>query len=661
MKDANTPASALERLCWTAVLIMGASLPHWLHVPPWIPLLLATCVGWRFAGALAGWPLPGRLLRLVLALVAFSAVIAQFGTINGVTAGSALLTVMVALKFLEVHTQRDHLVLMIVAYFLAFASLLYQTSLLAGVYLIAFVWVATIGLLQLGRSGPLLGTWPTAKLAGRLLLKALPVMLILFVLFPRLPGPLWAIPGDTSSGATGLSDSMSPGDITELGLSDEVAFRVEFFDGPPLQEDMYWRGPVLAEFNGRTWTRDGRRRERVLETIEHLGQRSEYRVTLEPGSERRAFAIDMPESWDGGQHTIAMTGDYQLRVVRPESRSSRVAYDATSYARYRALEPLTPRERERLSRLPEGYNPRTHALVDEWLAAGLSRAEIIQRALGMFREETFYYTLTPPSLGRHTADEFLFETREGFCEHYASAFTIMMRAAGIPARVVTGYQGGWLNAFGGYYIVRQSDAHAWTEVWLEDDGWVRVDPTAAVAAERISLGAGGSSAAGGADRRGGLPAGFTRDLVLAWDVVNMYWDRWVLGYGPNLQRALLELLGFERPRAGQLVMLAVVAIAAFVVLSSLATVLASRPRRARDAAARAFERFVAKLRRAKVPPRAPTEAPTAYAERARRALPGAAADIDAIVGAYLHARYEPDVGDDDVRRLEEAVRAFRPT
>lgn len=661
MSGAAPAGPSPQRLGWTAAIVGAASLPHWLATPVWIPALLAACIGWRFAAARAAWPLPGRAIRMVLALGAFSAVLGQFGTINGVTAGSALLIVMIALKFLEARTQRDELVLIIIAYFLAFASLLYQNSLLSGAYLFVFVWITTIALIQLGRGGALLAVPATAKLAGRLLAKAVPVMVILFVLFPRLPGPLWAIPDDTRAGTTGLSDSMSPGDITALGLSDEVAFRVQFFGEPPAREDMYWRGPVLSRFDGRTWSGARSMRRGGADTLTHVGERSDYRVTLEPGHERRAFAIDMPERWEGGRHRIVMTADYELRLLMREARGERAAYEVTSYSEYRAQEPLSASGRAWYRRMPEGYNPRTRALAAEWAAAGLRAEAIVERALEMFREEAFFYTLSPPPLGRHTADEFLFETREGFCEHYASAFAILMRAAGVPARVVTGYQGGELNRLGDYYIVRQADAHAWTEVWLEDAGWRRVDPTAAVAAERISLGASGSSAGGdGFTRNGGFARNWGRDLALAWDAVNMYWDRWVLGYGPRLQRALLELLGFERPGARHLIGLAVAALAAVTAGFVVAATLAARPRRRKDPAARAFERFVARLRRADVEPRAAAETPTAYAERAKRALPGAAAQIDAIVRAYLRVRYEPGAGARQLAALERAVRQFRP-
>ncbi len=321
---------ATARLYWTAGVVAGASLPHWPTLPLWAPVLLCACIVWRLAADLTTLPLPHTTIRLGLAVITFAAVLAQYHTLNGVEAGSALLVVMVALKFLETRTSRDQLVLMIISYFVLFAGLLRQNNLVIVLYLLGFVWFTTIGLLQLGRRGPLLRTWTTAKLAGRLLLHALPIMLVLFVLFPRLPGPLWALPGASTSGRSGLSDTMSPGDLTELGLSDDVAFRVEFHERPPGPGQLYWRGPVLSNFNGRTWSADGvQLRGRIVDTLEYSGDPIHYRVMLEPHGRRWVFALDMPAEWPDGQG-ILMESHYQL-IRFPRSIRSRVDYELTSY------------------------------------------------------------------------------------------------------------------------------------------------------------------------------------------------------------------------------------------------------------------------------------------------------------------------------------------
>ncbi|HSG66643.1 MAG TPA: transglutaminase domain-containing protein, partial [Gammaproteobacteria bacterium] len=300
-------------------------------------------------------------------------------------------------------------------------------------------------------------------------------------------------------------------------------------------------------------------------------------------------------------------------------------------------------------------------MAQRWREDNITDREAIGKALDIFRNERFFYTLTPPPLGANPVDEFLLQTREGFCEHYASAFTVLMRAAGIPARVVTGYQGGELNPLGEYYIIYQSNAHAWSEVWLEGEGWVRVDPTAAVAPDRISSGLSGRSLAGEQSRRSalrGIP--WIRQGLLALDAVQTSWNAWVIGYGPDLQRALLESLGISRPHWSKLVALAAGAV---LLVSGLLTLYLSwsfgRPR-SRDRAVALFERFSRKLDRARVAPRVPNEGPLDYGTRAARTLPQAAPEILAITASYLASRYEPQTDRRTLAELRRLVRAFRP-
>jgi transglutaminase-like putative cysteine protease len=649
-----------DRLLWTAGVIGGASLPHWLTLPLWVPTLLGLCILWRLGAKHPRWPLPNQTLRILFAFVAFLAVLLEYGTINGIEAGSALLVVMVALKFLESHSQRDQIVLVILAYFLVFASLLTERSIVVAAYLLLFVWITTAGLLQMGRHRTLLPSWPTAKFAARLLLQSVPIMLVLFLLFPRLPGPLWALPGNTSSGATGLAETMSPGDITNLGLSDEIAFRVQFLTSPPGPSQLYWRGPVLSQFNGRTWFRRPGMGRQVVNSLEVGGESTEYRVTLEPNGRNLLFAIDMPQSWTAiGRRNVIMNSDYQLQAFGLPPSLNRVDYGVTSYTTYAAREALTQVEQQWYTQLPEGSNPRTRALATGWLADDPAPETIIERALDVFRGPEFFYTLTPPPLGLHTADEFIFETHEGFCEHYASAFAIMLRAAGLPTRVVTGYQGGELNNFGDYYIVRQLDAHAWTEVWLGDRGWVRVDPVSAVAPERIALGSMSSRVrdALGARALSSVPG--LRQALLFWDAVNVRWNEWVIGYGPQLQRSLLQYLGFEQVGWRSLLTLTGIATLALLVALTLYLGWTSHRHRRGDRAARSFARFTRKLERARVRPPLLGEGPQAYARHAANELPRWAREIGAIVDRYVAARYEPDADGAALTDLERRVGQFR--
>ena len=402
-------------------------------------------------------------------------------------------------------------------------------------------------------------------------------------------------------------------------------------------------------------------RGRMTDTVEYLGDPVDYRVILEPHGRRWVFALDMPQSWSSDQG-IRMESHYQL-VRFPRSIRTRFDYNLTSFPDYRAREQLTERQLDYYLRLPEDSNPRTQALGRTWAGNATTPRDVIDQAFEFFRSEVFYYTLTPPALGAQPADEFLFEAREGFCEHYASAFTVLMRAAGIPARVVTGYQGGELNStrLGEYFIILQSDAHAWTEVWFEDEGWVRVDPTAAVAPDRIAFGLSRTALAGDA-----LPGGafhfapWARDLVLAWDAMNTYWSQWVLGYGPEIQRTLMRSLGFAEPDWSELVLVGAIALALLMGVLTLYLAWSYRRTQHRDAAARYFAAFCGKLRRADVPPRRPDEGPLNFGERASRTLPNVSRQIDEIVDSYVKARYESDQEGTQLERLRDLVRGFKP-
>jgi protein-glutamine gamma-glutamyltransferase len=659
-----TPAAELSRLKWTIAVVAGATVPHWPMLPIWIPVLLGVAIAWRLSIAALEWPVPIRTLRLLLALAAFCAVLLSYRTINGVAAGSALLVVMIALKVLESKGHRDQLVLIMLSYFLLFASLLTARGPLTALYLLVLIWLTTVGLLQLSRRGPLLDLRSTGALASRLLLQSLPLMLALFVLFPRLPGPLWAVPGTSTSAASGLGDTVNPGDITSLALSDEIAFRVQFLSAAPPARDLYWRGPTMTNFDGRTWSMSIGERRNVATSIEYLGAPTEYRVMLETSGRNWAFALEMPKL-AASERTVRMGSDYQLRTFPWTPRGTRLDYRVASYTSYRALEPLSPAEQDLFRRLPPESSPRTRALVRGWLAGNPSPEQLIEHGMDYLRSQPFFYTLTPSALGGQPVDEFLFDTREGFCEHYASAFTVMMRAAGLPARIVTGYQGGELNGVGGYYVIRQSDAHAWTEVWLADRGWVRIDPVSAVAPERVALGSWRSALAG--ERVPGTALGrieWVHRALLVWDAATTYWNEWVIGYGPSLQGALLDALGFDgadrATRWSKLVLSCVGAMLAGSLLVSLQLAWLRRRRTPVDNAAREFASFTRRLARLDVAPRAPSEGPVAYATRVQARLPHAEADIRAIVAAYLRARYERDADCSALAELRARVASFRP-
>lgn len=380
-----------------------------------------------------------------------------------------------------------------------------------------------------------------------------------------------------------------------------------------------------------------------------------YRMMLEPDANGWAFALDAPTAWSGVPG-MRLTADLQLVLPMRRRGAARIDYTATSHVDYATASPLPAAARARLTRLPDGRHERTRALAASWTRHGLTSREKVSAALEMITEQPFYYTLRPAALGDDGVDSFLFDTREGYCEHYASAFAVLMRAAGVPSRVVLGFHGSEPNTVGRHHIVRQSNAHAWAEVWLDDTGWTRVDPTAAIAPERVREDA--LSARSGGAGRGAFSLGWFRTAQHAWDTLNIYWYAWVVGYGFDAQRKLLEWAGLAGMRAATLFGAALLAVVLTIALYGLMQRLRARNRV--DHATRLYARAAARLARRGVAPPSPAEPPRAYAARAAREHPPAADAIAAIVSAYLQARYEPDADRAALATLEARVRAFRP-
>jgi transglutaminase-like putative cysteine protease len=484
-----------------------------------------------------------------------------------------------------------------------------------------------------------------------MLAQSVPLMLALFLLFPRVPGPLWGMPRDAFAGVTGLSDTMTPGSISSLVLSDAVAFRVSFESPVPRSRDLYWRGPLMWDFDGRTWSV-----QFFLYTaprIEAAGEPVKYEVTLEPHNRRWMFALDLPAVVPTG---AIVSADYHLYAVRPVN--NRVRYEMTSLLNASFGEVENQHALNRALQQPPRSNPRAQALGRSLREKhGGNPVAIANEMLTLFRGQEFRYTLEPPLLGEHPVDEFLFSTRAGFCEHYASAFAVVMRAAQVPARIVTGYQGGDFSALGNYLIVRQADAHAWTEIWLKDRGWVRVDPTSAVSPLRVDT---GISAA--VPRSDSLPllvrgnAEFLRQMRLTWDYVTNAWNQWVLGYTPERQRWLLSSVGVDNATWEKLA--AILFCLAGVIVAML-TVLAMRQLRSRvrDPVKIAYLRFCDKLRRRGLP-RAAGEGPVDYARRIRGLRPDLTPAIDGITTLYVALRYGAEKSAAALLDLQQRVRQF---
>ena len=644
----RTDGRLASSLPWTVASLALALAPHVPYLPFWVTGAFFGCAAWRMLIEQRRQTLPPAWIRAALALLCFLGVLATYETISGVGPGSALLAVMASLKLLETRERRDQFVLLFIAIFLVMSALLREQFIWSLPYLLAaLVFIMTAWLrMSADNAEPVRRSFATgARLVGL----ALPLAAAMWILFPRISSPFWAVPIDTSSGITGLDDTMSPGDISSLSQSDEVAFRVRFLGDTPPPRSRYWRMLVLHRFNGRSWSgRDPAIGKAADEQIEFFGPPLRYQITMEPTNRQWIPALEMPARWDLAR-TFMQPNQALARMVPVDQR---LAFEAESHTGFRVQPDLKGLIRDWYLELPTGSNPRSATLAATMRAAAAGPRDYVDAVLRMFNEQQFHYSLQPPALGSNPVDGFLFRTREGFCEHYASAFAFLMRAAGIPARVVLGYQGGEINPLGEYMIVRQSDAHAWTEVWLEGAGWQRIDPTAAVAPERIDLGL-TDSAFEGAGYAWGLsaPSRMLHRLRLSLDALSAAWNDRVLGYGPERQKRLLGKLGLEDPGWRKMLLALVAAVVLLTIAISTVLMWRYRPP-PRDRARTLYDRFA---RRSGVERRT-GETPGAFAERAAAAGRLDTATVREVTEAYLACRYggEPAA----LARLERLVPLF---
>ena len=637
---------------WLIASLVLVAAPHAERLPGWLTLLVVTLIAWRFYLARVRQPLPHRAALFMIVIGATAGVYLHYGVLFGRDAGVALLTVMLTLKVLEMRTVRDGMLLIFLSYFLVITNFLYSQTIPTALYMLVCLWIITASMIGLHYATPPRSYRHQLRTAGALLVQSVPLRLVLFVLFPRVQGPLWGMPSDALRGTTGLSDSMSPGTFSELTLSEAVAFRAVFKSRIPPLNRLYWRGPVLWDFDGRTWRVP--RITRGEPQYEATDTPVEYTVTVEAHGKAWLFALDLAGRVPRG---AVATSDLQLVSLRPVT--SRQRYDMVSYLDYKYGTEDDPQILRHALSLPPGFNPRAVAYAKALRTRYPRDRDLVQEVMRRFNQEGYVYTLSPPLLGEHTVDEFMFGAKTGFCEHYASAFAFVMRAAGIPARVVTGYLGGEINPIGDYLIVRQADAHAWTEVWLKGDGWVRFDPTAAVAPARVEQGF--SAAVAGAGvlplfMRGDFPV--LRELRLTWDSVANSWNQWVLGYTPERQRALLTRVGLDDATWRTLAALLLAITGIFTLALALLTLRRLRVR-VRDPVKLAYIAFCEKLGSLGIP-RQPPEGPVAYADRVSRARPDLEQIVRGFVALYVALRYANASAAEDVGRLQRLARDFNP-
>jgi transglutaminase-like putative cysteine protease len=482
--SAQLPRDALFWLIGSQLLML---LPLLLYLPPWILAVALAASLWRFQVYQGRWSYPARWARALLAVAAAVAVLVSFRSLLGLEPMVALLLVASSLKLLEAKSSRDGYVLAILGFFICLNIFLFDQSIPSAIYVLLCVALLLSALIALNQNpNAQAGKRPLGVSVG-LVAQALPLMVLPFLFFPRI-APLWSVPIKRHGAETGMSDTLRPGDVARLGQNDAVAFRAQFAgDIPPLSA-LYWRGLTLGSFDDGTWRQHRARSMPNYGRLEAppatVGEPLAYRIIQAPTQQRWLYGLRYAEPQNPGAIAIS-----DFRFVAPAAVEFEMGYRVISWPGT-PLEVDLPEWRRRLeTEYPARRDARTRALVASWLSDNPDPVAVVERALRWFREQPFYYTLEPPPIAdRDFVDAFLFESRRGFCEHYAYSFTAMMRQAGIPARIVAGYQGGEINPVNGTVVVRQLDAHAWSEVWLEGQGWVRVDPTGAVSPERIELG-----------------------------------------------------------------------------------------------------------------------------------------------------------------------------
>ena len=629
----------------------AATLLHIDRVPVWCAAAALIALAARVAHARGRLALPGSMLRVALALGLTFATIATFRTLSGLAAGSALLLSMGSVKLLETRTRRDAVIVVITAFVLLLAACLDRQQLLRLPLYAITGWLGCAALAGLGsRDG--VPVRQALRQSASALLWGLPLALVLFLFVPRLPGSLWSLPG-SGAGETGLDDEMSPGGISELAVSEDPAFRVRFRGALPAPELRYWRGPVLHGFDGYSWTRGVR--NGVRQTARTAGDPVDYQVIMEPSGRNWWFGLDHVESVS--RAGAFLTWDGQLLSPRPVTAP--LVYEARSWPNTRTIGPLPLTTRRMDTQLPQGRNPRTLALAAQMRAQAGDERAYVDAVLRHFRDGGFRYTLTPPLLDYNSIDDLLFNTRRGFCGHFASAFATLMRASGIPARVVTGYLGGEWNRVGGYLLVRQSSAHAWTEIWLENEGWVRIDPTAAVAPERLrgSLGEllpDSLSATQRLARDSALLAG----LIAGWDAANTWWQERILNFNLAAQRDLLARMGLRNVDYAGLAALLLAGAVAWALVAGLW--IARRPVVRADPLGLLWERLRTQARAGGLLI-AEHEPPAALAGRIAGGWPELAAPLRGFTRGYLQLRYGAagGAGTQSLQRLQRQLRTLR--
>ncbi|QTA93264.1 transglutaminase TgpA family protein [Desulfonema magnum] len=629
-----------------------AMVPFVFRLPFWIILWCLFLWGYILLTVKYAWPWPKKQIRLLLTLCGFAGVLLDAGYVFGGDAYVGVLSVMAGLKPLEMRSHRDRMITVFIAYFIIITGLFESESLAITIYMFLSVFVTTAVLIHINHPGGQLKA--KLRLSALIIMQAIPLMIVLFFLFPRIHGSLWGIPIQ-GSGKTGFTDSLSPGNISDLVRSHKTAFRAEFEESIPERYLLYWRGIVFEYFDGMRWHQG--KKIPTAAGPEHGKGPVGYSITLEPHHQKWLFALDMPLS---PPPIGRMLHDYTLVSIRKVRQ--KIRYQLKSYTSYNTASDTT--WKHQVMELPDRGNPKARELAQKWADDTDNAWQIIDSALTFFRKNKFIYTLRPPLLRKDSIDDFLFRTQKGYCEHYASAFVFLMRAANIPSRIVGGYLGGQVNPYGNYLIVRQSDAHAWAEVWLDKKGWVRVDPTSAVAPERIESGIEEVLSLEEIPdflslKQLGPFAEYWKKIQLGWDVVNTQWDIWFVGYSSDQQKTLLSKIGIKNGHwkgPVKWILLSVGMISVFVFLFSIRIL--KKPSAKKDLVQQFYNEFCEKFARVGIP-RRPDQGPSDYAKMIGTLRQDLKASVNEITELYISLRYGHGGEPDDLKRFKSLVKKIR--
>ena len=658
--DEQIPRNALV---WIILTQFALLLPHLGRVPPWVLAVYIGAALWRTMVFQGRWSFPSGYIKTLLTMSGMAGVVFSYRTLVGLEPTVAMLLIAYSLKLIELADRRDAYMVTFIAYFVCLTEFLFTQELMVTLYMGVAVWLNTSALIALHQPEQHRFTRGAAVRSGVMLLQAVPLMVLLFFVFPRI-GPLWNVPLKTQAARTGVSDFMSPGDIASLGLDDDVAFRVQFEGEIPPRAMLYWRGLVYSTLRDGAWRslrwRDIPGDARRESPPELTGDSIDYSVIMEPTQQNWLYALRYATTPDRG---IMRANDF--RLVSPVEVQDQKRYEVRSWPGVPLEAELGDWRRRVETSLPRFGNPRTRALAEAMFAdSGRDAERFAQDVLQMFRQQAFFYTLRPPLLEGEKMDQFLFETRRGFCEHYAAAFAWMMRAVDIPARVVAGYQGGEINPVNSTVIVHQFDAHAWNEIWLEGRGWMRVDPTGAIAPDRIEYGLEQALAEEGSflEATPLSPLRFRQidwinSLRLRLDAISYSWEVFVLSYDRDTQYQMLdEFLG--NITRTQLVISVTVLWATLLLPVLLLLLWRTRGPRL-DAHDRIYRDFCARLARAGLQRRR-EEAPASFALRVAAERPALAGQVASITEAYEALAYREETTPETLAELRRLVRSLKP-